>query len=309
MDRLQGSRTRFRINPVVVLLMAREGSRVVSVIEGEATACAHLPTEGRDARRHPLRAFGIGQRYSRLSCRPQRLGGGPATDRPPETPGRIADAVARYGRDLPPDEAALWSQLTRDIEAYWNALEPSFHWDTEIRRRQAEDFLNDEVISRQGALLGLTSTVDRVNRRNLPHSNRRIAQLYAQFRTEMALAALVAFLLGSLLAFFTIGRILGLERASDTQLGEVSRARLELRRFSHRLVAVQEQERRRVARELHDEVGQAISAVLVELGRMENGLPADQLESRARVRVAREARGSRRSPGARHGFASAPVDA
>lgn len=51
-------------------------------------------------------------------------------------------------------------------------------------------------------------------------------------------------------------------------------ARLELRRFSHRLVEVQEQERRRVARELHDEVGQAISAVLVELGRLEKELPA-----------------------------------
>jgi signal transduction histidine kinase len=130
------------------------------------------------------------------------------------------------------------------------------------------------VIPRHGALLGLTSTIDRVNRRNLQQSNQRIAQLYAQFRTEMALAALVAFLLGSLLAFFTIGKILGLERASETQLGEVSRARLELRRFSHRLVEVQEQERRRVARELHDEVGQAISAVLVELGRLEKELPA-----------------------------------
>jgi hypothetical protein len=62
------------------------------------------------------------------------------------------------------------------------------------------------VIPRQGGLLGLTSTVDRVNQRNLQQSNRRIAQLYAQFRREMALAALVAFLLGSLLAFFTIGR-------------------------------------------------------------------------------------------------------
>jgi len=40
------------------------------------------------------------------------------------------------------------------------------------------------------------------------------------------------------------------------------------------VVAVQEEERRRVARELHDEVGQAISAVLVGLGQVENRLPA-----------------------------------
>ena len=104
----------------------------------------------------------------------------------------------------------------------------------------------------------------------------------------MALAALVAFLPVSLLAFFTIEKILGLERASESQLGEVSRARLELRRFSHRLVAVQEQERRRVARELRDEVVQAISAVLSNSAAWKKGLPADQLESRARASVTRE---------------------
>lgn len=259
----------------IVLLMAWEGSRVVGVIEGEGNrlrATYQQRDELLDGIRFALsesasdiRDYLADRNVSAVAQRRIDL---------QKLRSRIADAVARYGRDLPPDEAALWSQLTRDIEAYWNALEPSFHWDTQTRRRRAEDFLNDEVIPRHGALLGLTSTIDRVNRRNLRQSNRRIAQLYAQFRTEMALAALVAFLLGSLLAFFTIGKILGLERASETQLGEVSRARLELRRFSHRLVEVQEQERRRVARELHDEVGQAISAVLVELGRLEKELPA-----------------------------------
>ncbi len=273
----------------IVLLMAWEGSRVVGAIEAEGNGL-RATYQHRDELLNGIR-FALSESASdirdyltdrNLAAVVQRR-----TDLQ-KLRGRITEAVANYGRDLPPDEAALWAQLTRDIEAYWSVLEPSFHWDTETRRRRAEDFLNEQVIPRQGALLALTSTVDRVNQRNLQQSNQRIAQLFDQFHTEMALAALVAFLLGALLAFFTIGRILVLERASETQLREVSRARLELRRLSHRLVAVQEQERRRVARELHDEVGQAISAVLVELGRLENRLPASQAESRAMLSVARQ---------------------
>lgn len=201
---------------------------------------------------------------------------------------RIADAVARYSRDLPPDEAPLWGQLTRDINAYWDVVAPSFRWDRETRRLRAEDFVHAQVIPRQGTLLALTSTIDRVNQRNLQQSNRRIAELFREFRLEMALSALIAFLLGLVLALFTIGRILVLEREAGEQLREVTRARLEMQNLSHRLVAVQEEERRRVARELHDEIGQALSAVLVELGRLESRLPAEPRENRAMLSVARQ---------------------
>jgi signal transduction histidine kinase len=44
--------------------------------------------------------------------------------------------------------------------------------------------------------------------------------------------------------------------------------RRELEELSARLVEVQEAERRRIARELHDQVGQSLSALLVELGNL-----------------------------------------
>jgi signal transduction histidine kinase len=274
---------------VLILLMAWKGSQVISSIQSESNRLRaeyharddlldgirfSLSESASDIRDYLLdrNLSAVGQRRADLAKLRQQ----------------ITDAVDRYGRNLPPDEAPFWNQLTRDINSYWSVLEPSFRWDPETRRRRAQDFLNEQVIPRQGELLALTSTVDRVNQRDLRRADLRIAELFRQFRIELALSAAGVFLLGALLALVTITRILSLERASHTQLREVTVARLELQKLSQRLVAAQEEERRRVARELHDEVGQALSAVLVELGRLESRLPAEPQENRAMLSVARQ---------------------
>jgi len=53
-----------------------------------------------------------------------------------------------------------------------------------------------------------------------------------------------------------------------------------LQSLSHRLMEVQEAERRRIARELHDEIGQALTAVKINLQMMQNLPDASALGSR-----------------------------
>ena len=54
-----------------------------------------------------------------------------------------------------------------------------------------------------------------------------------------------------------------------------------------RLISAQEEERRRLARELHDEIGQALSSIMLDLARAIDGLPSDEHEARARLSQSR----------------------
>src|SRR5207244_7913821 len=87
-----------------------------------------------------------------------------------------------------------------------------------------------------------------------------------------AMTLLAALAIGIGMATSSIRKILHLESHAHTRYLEVAEARKQLTSLSARLVEAQETERRSLSRELHDEVGQSLSAVLVELRNLLSGL-------------------------------------
>ena len=88
----------------------------------------------------------------------------------------------------------------------------------------------------------------------------------------MGWISISALALGSILAIVVVRHAQRLGIEAETRFKELSAAREDLRRLSDRLFKVQEEERRSLSRELHDDLGQSMSAILIELGNLESAL-------------------------------------
>jgi signal transduction histidine kinase len=174
-------------------------------------------------------------------------------------------ALESFGHQLEPGQAQYYTELVAGLSGYWQILTPTLHWDTDQRRRQGYIFLRDEIFPRRAATLAIADRIAYINEEQLSAGNRRVDSLLAEFQRRMAVILLATMVLGLGMAAFSTRRILRLEAQAHTQYLEVVGARRDLAALSARLVHAQENERRSLSRELHDEVGQALSAVLVEL--------------------------------------------
>ena len=75
-----------------------------------------------------------------------------------------------------------------------------------------------------------------------------------------------------------------LGREAAERFDQVCKAREDLKRLSERLLVVQEEERRRLSRELHDDLGQTMSAMLIELRKADSEPPDGRRDRLASVR-------------------------
>lgn len=183
-------------------------------------------------------------------------------------------AIEQYRKDRPPEEAAAVDELRRDLNEYFSLVEPVLHWDAEARKTQGPDFLRTQMFPRRQQLLQLSERIRQIDSRQLSRGEVRVADVFSGFRREILLTALLTVLFGLALAILAIGRVQVLERESQARYREVVQAREELHQLSAQLVSAQEEERRNLSRELHDEIGQSMSALLVELGNLDSMLPA-----------------------------------
>lgn len=185
-------------------------------------------------------------------------------------------AVQSYAKLSNSSEKKPFAILQEELTQYWHLLEPVMLWNALERKARGYAFLRDEVYPRRTAMLHLADEIGQVNERQLDAGNRQVAELFSGFRIRLSLTLLVTLGIGAILASFSMGRILNLERESAAHFAETAQARSELKALSARLVDAQESERRAISRELHDEVGQSLSALLVGLSNLAAAVPAAQ---------------------------------
>jgi signal transduction histidine kinase len=169
-------------------------------------------------------------------------------------------------------DAAHWERIDRldlQLDGYWQTFEPLFDWTSNEKIFRSASFLRTEVVPRREAILRIAQDIEGLNDANLAAQRAEVSQRQNAFAADLKRLLWQTVLLGITVAFIAVVRLRTLEQRSAEQRAVTEEAERQMRLLSQRLVATQEDERKSLSRELHDHVGQVLTALRMELGRVE----------------------------------------
>jgi signal transduction histidine kinase len=185
---------------------------------------------------------------------------------------------------LPEVDSALerehWATLQGRLEDYWKSREVILAPDAPRTAAAAAALLRRNIVPARESILEIVDSLEGLQRGVRERREAEATLLYNEARTRVITMASMAVVVGLVVAFVASRHVGRLEREIERQGLAERQNRRDLERLSARLVTAQEEERRSLARELHDAVGQALTAIKMEMGVAMRGVEAD---SRARA--------------------------
>jgi len=191
----------------------------------------------------------------------------------------LMDPDAQGSADRLAQMQSAWSGMLNDIGNYRTATLGEAALIKQLRELLEQwsgrggGYYANNLVPLRTALLEITTRVEDVDARQVASAEAGIQSQFENLGRRLSGLLQVAIAATLLLAFGTILYILRIERQNKLRYQEVLEGRGEMERLSAKLVAAQEEERRSISRELHDEVGQTLSAVLVDAANLANRIP------------------------------------
>lgn len=141
------------------------------------------------------------------------------------------------------------------------------------------DFMDDGFGWETMPIFAIAEELGKLNDENFESRRRDLSRSVLSLQNDIWETMLTALVLGTIIAGTSVFRISSLEKESAAHQNASYQAEVRLRHLSQQLVSSQEQERKALSRELHDEIGQLLTALRMELGNLERTQGARGLEN------------------------------
>ncbi len=184
-------------------------------------------------------------------------------------------AVEAYPRDTSPEEQNLLAHLQASLLEEEDIFRSAKAWNPQEFRGRAQQVVSEELIPRRQQFVTIAQQIELLNDNETLAAQQASFSEFGRLQDRLTRLLLIALTSGLALAIGSAIYILRLERQERLRYAELEHNREELQQLSARLVDAQETERRSLSRELHDEVGQALGLLLMDVGRLSNQLTGD----------------------------------
>ncbi len=160
-------------------------------------------------------------------------------------------------------------RLRANLDEYWETFDPLFDWTPAQKQYLSTPFLRNYVLPRRDAVLEITRDIEDLNNATMAEQRAKVAAGERQLRRFFSQMLWVTVGMGVVIAVVFGYRFHVVESRAEEQYRKLEETEAGMRRLSHQLVHAQEAERKRLSRELHDQVGQMLTALRMEVGHTE----------------------------------------
>jgi len=181
-------------------------------------------------------------------------------------------------------------RLKAELADFWTARLAVVDWDLTRRSAEVSKLLRQGVVPQREVIMRISGGIQELHRASLEEQRLELSRIYGAMRRRVWFTGGMVLALSAGIAVLVTLHASRLERRIQQQRVRDQQNARDLQRLSARLVTAQEEERRTIARELHDEVGQALTSIRLELAVAERALgpQAGDLPALKEVRVLSE---------------------
>jgi signal transduction histidine kinase len=182
---------------------------------------------------------------------------------------------------------AALPELSRKLDDFWAAAELVPVSMLHATSAQQFDFLQRTIVPKREELYSQLLNLAAAGQARLQRQETEFAETRRQAAGRLSALLALGVLLSFVVALLSIRHAENLEREAERHYAKVEQTKRELQQLSARLLEVEEDGRRQLSRELHDEIGQTLALLQIEISHAA-GTPTPSPERLERARALAE---------------------